>query len=237
MKRTSIPCLLIVAVALLVGPGCVARSKYANAKNTVEAQDSVIQSYRTQQTAYKDQIAKLKADLDLANANLREARENANSYRDAHSELAAKFDEIQGSLGFNLPDGVQLVPRADGVAFQVQGEVLFDSGKADIREGGKTALLEIISRLRGTTEMIRVEGHTDNDPVRRHAAEYPLGNLQLSGVRALNVANFLISNGIDSSRVSFAGYGEHQPRASNGSDAGKRENRRVEIVMILDAQN
>jgi chemotaxis protein MotB len=56
-------------------------------------------------------------------------------------------------------------------------------------------------------------------------------NLELSTGRALTVAEFLTSAGMNPSRLSAAGYSEHQPVASNGKEAGRQENRRIEIVL------
>ena len=66
-----------------------------------------------------------------------------------------------------------------------------------------------------------------------HAKEYPLGNLELSGERALKVADYLSKEGgLQADRVSFAGYGEHSPIEPNDSDSHRAHNRRVEIIIV-----
>jgi flagellar motor protein MotB len=230
--------LLVILLALVVAvPGCVSREQYVRAKNTIERQDSVIQSYRNQFDSMEGELARMQEALREKEAELGLARSSEESLRDAHASLAEKYAEIESRLGSNLPEGVRMVSRPEGVAFDVLGEVLFDSGRAEIKEAGKGALLDVISRIRAGSERIRVEGHTDNEPVTVHRNVYPLGNLQLSGIRALNVAQFLIDNGVDADRVSYAGYGEFRPTASNDNPDGRRQNRRVEILVLFEPRN
>jgi len=229
-------------VVLLVGlvivlTGCVSRDQYVKAKNTIERQDSVIQSYRNQLGPLEQENARLQDQLRQKDAELTRALSSEESLRSAHDVLSEKYAELESRLGSNLPAGVRMVERPEGVAFDVLGEVLFDSGRAELKESGKATLLDLLGRLRDGGQRIRVEGHTDNEPVTVHRKEYPLGNLQLSGVRALNVAQFLIDNGISAERVSFAGYGEFRPTASNDTAEGRRENRRVELLILFEPRN
>jgi chemotaxis protein MotB len=120
--------------------------------------------------------------------------------------------------------------------YEVTERLLFEPGKATLRESGKKALRKVAESLREGSEKIIVEGHTDNKPVVVHAKEYPLGNLELSGERALKVADYLSKEGgLEAGRVSFAGYGEHQPVEANDSDAHRARNRRVEIIIVRNA--
>ena len=94
-------------------------------------------------------------------------------------------------------------------------------------------LKEVASRLRDGSEKIIVEGHTDDRPVIVHAKEYKLGNMELSGDRALNVAHYLqTEGGVTPNRVSYAGMGEHDPVVANDNDAHRARNRRVEIIIV-----
>ena len=79
-------------------------------------------------------------------------------------------------------------------------------------------------------EQIRVEGHTDNVPIR--TAIYPT-NWELSANRATNVVKFFIENGqMVPVRLSASGYGEYHPIATNDSSEGRAANRRVDIVVV-----
>ena len=128
---------------------------------------------------------------------------------------------------------VKVEQRADGIALTVAGQVLFTPGSEVVSTQGRAVLQKIAARINESDNKIRVGGHTDNSPLRRVKDRYPRGNLQLSGARALNVADFLVETcGVDRGRVSFAGFGSEQPVAANDSDSGRLANRRVEIVIL-----
>lgn len=74
-----------------------------------------------------------------------------------------------------------------------------------------------------------VSGHTDNTPI--NTAAFP-SNLELSAVRAINVANFLIDNGVQAGRMSIQGFSEYRPLFDNSSKENRQANRRVEISLI-----
>ena len=113
---------------------------------------------------------------------------------------------------------------------QLEGEVFFETGKAEIRKQAEETLKRLAETLKG--HVIRVDGHTDDQPIVVSKDTYP-SNWHLSGARALNVLLFLEANGLDSQSLSFAGYGEYKPREPNAAGhKGNRKNRRVEISLL-----
>jgi len=113
---------------------------------------------------------------------------------------------------------------------ELSENILFDSGRADLRDEGETALTEIVQVLNSIpNRQFQVAGHTDNIPMRssRFAS-----NWELSTARAVNVARFMIEQGLNAERISAAGYAETQPVASNSTPEGRAQNRRIEIVLV-----
>jgi chemotaxis protein MotB len=172
----------------------------------------------------------------LAAENGRLATENADLGKRAVD--AAWIEEQKKKLGDLLAkygagtqaavDGVELVRTAEGYAFRVAGEVLFSSGQNALTEQGKRTLAELASSLQG--HRIRVEGHTDDQPIVR--SQWGT-NLRLSVERAMSVADFLIQNAqLPAQRVSCAGYGEFRPAVEGATDAARQKNRRVEILLL-----
>jgi OmpA-OmpF porin, OOP family len=108
------------------------------------------------------------------------------------------------------------------------GDVLFDFGRAELQTGAQNNLYRLVSFLRDNPDReVVIEGYTDSVGDEAY-------NLDLSQRRAHAVRAFLSQNGVDPARTAARGFGEARPVASNGTDAGRQQNRRVEIV-ILDA--
>ena len=141
--------------------------------------------------------------------------------------------EIRKELKENLAKGLISVDQNErGVTVHLMEELLFASGKADLKQTSLSAL-DTLSFLLGTLHNdIRVEGHTDNVPI--HNLQYP-SNWHLSVARAMNTAYYLILNrNIAPERLSVAGYAEYRPLVDNISDENRSRNRRVDIVIVTD---
>lgn len=113
-------------------------------------------------------------------------------------------------------------PRGQVITF---GDVLFDTGKADLKYGSQRQLQQLANFLLSNPERkVRVEGFTD-DVGSAHS------NQQLSERRAASVASALVRLGIDRQRLSTQGYGEEFPVADNGNAESRQHNRRVEVIV------
>lgn len=148
------------------------------------------------------------------------------------SEVSGKmYDEISDLKDKkNLGDYVELDIDSDYrfVQLSLKGSVLFDSGKADIKEVAKPILSSIGDILKlYEGNVIEIVGHTDNVPMTSGAFK---DNNWLSSARALNAAEYLIKNkGLDPAKIKYSGRGEYEPVASNATVEGRSKNRRIEI--------
>lgn len=106
--------------------------------------------------------------------------------------------------------------------------VLFDSGSAALRPDGLRLLAPIATALRRLPNPVRVEGHTDSNPIA--TAVYP-SNWELSGGRAAAVVRRLERGGLPSGRLEVSGFGDARPIASNDTVAGRAANRRVDVLV------
>ena len=103
--------------------------------------------------------------------------------------------------------------------------ILFNSGKATIRPESNLKLEEIVKVMNNfSTANFVLEGYTDS-------TGSVVKNLQLSKDRAAAVKEYLVANGINADRLSSEGYGIEKPIASNKTEAGRAQNRRVEILL------
>jgi len=107
---------------------------------------------------------------------------------------------------------------------------LFDSGKADLKDGTKRILNEVYRQLKTRPNEVRVEGNTDNVPIGN--AQFP-SNWELSAARATGVARYFVEDdGLSARRISALGYGEYRPKFPNDTDAHRAANRRVDVVIL-----
>jgi OmpA-OmpF porin, OOP family len=106
--------------------------------------------------------------------------------------------------------------------------VFFDSGKSTLRPESNKAIDELAEYMNlKKTLVIEIAGHTDN-------VGAPEANLKLSEDRAKAVKQYLQKKGIAADRVSAKGYGDTQPIADNGTEAGKQKNRRTEVHILSE---
>jgi len=110
------------------------------------------------------------------------------------------------------------------------GDVLFESDQAELTADAMRKLYPLVSLLKERPERsIIIEGHTDSAGAETY-------NQELSENRALAVRDFLAANGIDPQRITARGYGEDYPVASNATQTGRQDNRRVEVVVVREGE-
>lgn len=132
---------------------------------------------------------------------------------------ASKAEDMQRQI-----DALQAKTTERGIVLTL-GDVLFASGRADLKAGTASNLDRLVGFLRqNPTRNVEIEGHTDN-------VGSDDTNLGLSQRRAESVKSFLVQQGIDSGRIVASGKGEHRPVADNESDGGRQQNRRVEVII------
>ena len=128
-----------------------------------------------------------------------------------------------------LEDTISARLEDRGVILEIRDNILFDSGKADIKPEAAEVLRKVAGIIRSVPNQIIVEGHTDNVPI--NTPRYP-SNWELSVDRAVRVVRFLIANyHIAPERFLATGYGEYHPVADNSTVEGRARNRRVNIVI------
>jgi chemotaxis protein MotB len=113
----------------------------------------------------------------------------------------------------------------------VLGErIAFNVGEADLLPDFQPTLKQIAEFITSQEGYrVTVAGHTDDTPINNARFK---SNWELSAIRAVNVAKFMVSNGIDPHRISTEGYSAYRPLEPNTTDDNKRANRRVEITLI-----
>ncbi len=128
----------------------------------------------------------------------------------------------------NVIEAVEIDFTSQYVVLTLNGALLFDSGKADIRKESMDVVNVIGDMLQSYTEnIVEIEGHTDNVPINTSKFR---NNNELSSARAIAVAEYYIQNkGMNPAFMKYSGRGEYVPVADNATAEGRAKNRRVEI--------
>ncbi len=135
------------------------------------------------------------------------------------------FNDYKDEDGCPDEPGEQV--RVSGEALVFNRNIHFETGKATLKSESHEALEELAGKINDhpELELIRVEGHTDNQGSKEL-------NRDLSQRRAESVRNYLIDQGVSPERLAATGYGQSKPIASNDTAEGRARNRRVEFTIL-----
>lgn len=143
------------------------------------------------------------------------------------SRVRASVDRAMSEL---IKDRQVVVRRKPGrIEVQFRSDILFPSGSARLSAPAATAIRKLAGVLGRFPNPIRVEGFTDNVPIR--TTQF-FSNWELSAARAGSVVHVLQTEGVAPGRLAVIGFGDQRPIASNATAVGRRANRRV-VVLIL----
>ena len=174
--------------------------------------------------ALEDDKSRLTQELADANkAREEKVREVSSTYEQLVAKMKGEIDkgqvtisELKGKLTVNMVEAI-----------------LFDSGKAEVKQEGLVVLGKVIEILKTVNDKsIRIEGHTDNKPIVGPLIQRYPTNWELSAARAINVARYLQKQGIEPASLSAAAFGEFKSVADNATPEGRAKNRRIEIVLV-----
>jgi len=140
--------------------------------------------------------------------------------------------KLEDDLKKKLADQDVVISRLkDQLKVTVASEILFPSGSAELAPAGADVLRKVAAAANQSQDEVRVEGHTDSDPIAPVLAQYYPSNWELSTARAAVAVRTLQATGmVPADRLAAVGYGDSHPVAPNDTPEGRAKNRRVEIV-------
>ncbi|MEO8308274.1 MAG: flagellar motor protein MotD [Pseudomonadota bacterium] len=148
----------------------------------------------------------------------------------ALQQMAAGIEDAMRSL---IDANLVVVRRHDNwVEVEIKTDILFPSGVARLSPEAGPVFALLADALKPFPNQIRVEGHTDNRPIK--TAAFP-SNWELSAGRAASVVHLLTSQGMDPQRLSVVAYSEFRPLKTNTTEDGRNANRRVVLIIVSDA--
>lgn len=220
----------------------------------VQSQNAEIARLQQAEIACNQNLTDLKAkNAFLQNINLKlsqkverlaGALEKNKSVIRLQNKVIGLLDDTKKTISTSLKDEIaaqqiELVETENTLKVIFVDKILFDSGSAKINQKGKALLLAFAESIRQQKDQcILVEGHTDNMPLGPSLkARFP-SNWELSVARAAAVARFLHEEGrLQPQRLSARGYSFYRPVASNKTAEGRRQNRRIEIILSPSENN
>lgn len=154
-----------------------------------------------------------------------------NAYIQENQQLESIKKQLDEYIEQNkLEDELSTELADDGLMIRIKEKALFPSGSAEL-VGDAQRIGPVVAGLLATIpQRVLISGHTDNVPI--NTEQYP-SNWELSSYRALNFMKFLLSlnPGLNPARFSAVGYSEYRPIADNNQEAGRTQNRRVEVLI------
>jgi len=190
--------------------------KYAAMQKEIsQVKDALIYSYSSE-------VSSLNQVLTLERSLLTESQR---ALAMKEQELIAQKAEAQKKLDALNSQTISVYRDARGTILSMS-DILFEFGKADLKQELKENLAEIAAILKNllTDSHVIIEGHTDN-------VGSAASNKKLSEQRASGVMKYLIERGVDKKRLKSVGYGLEKPVADNSTKEGQAKNRRVELVI------
>ena len=258
-KYTRFAALGLTAVAGSSLLGCVSQEDYRAMKlqrddlaaELAETQRQA-ESQRTLAGGYRDQLDRLDSAGQADNAIQANYEMQIASLTGERDDLAARYEQLVGKIGTGPalpaaltselstyaaqnPDLIEF--DADRGIVKFKSDVTFQSGDAEVVESAKGAIdsfARILNSPVARSYQLSVEGHTDN--VQNFSANTKAkghkDNWYLSSHRAISVAEELMGQGVNPTRVEVVGHADQKPAASNSSASGRAQNRRVEVLIL-----
>ncbi len=220
--------LFVLSVFFFLLPACVSKTKYLEANKNLESLEAKCNDLEDKNLQLSRDIEKLRLELEARESVIEEQKTVISELDDTKQKIESsmkeqieaqeiKIEEIEGKLKVTFVD-----------------KILFDTGSVEINQRGKEVLLTIAGSLKeNENQNIVVEGHTDNVPIGMVLRDRFPTNWELSAARATAVVRFLQDNGgLKPERLTASGYSYYRPVASNDTEEGRSQNRRIEIILI-----
>ena len=191
--------------------------------------------YRVMSNALKSSFSNTRpiGELSIMNLPIEKSRQIVVTERQKSQSNARTFLKVANSItASKVPDGVKITSTERGLSIRIKDEALFSSGNADLNPQIKEFLDLIAGLVRELPNLIAVEGHTDNRPIR--TATYP-SNWDLSTARANTLLRYFTEqHHLRADRFSSTGFAGTRPIESNSTSEGQAANRRVELIVLRD---
>ena len=175
-------------------------------------------------------LMKLKEQKSPVDAPRDPSQSEANFTNQAPGALIRMEREVQNAMQALIDAKLVTIRRESmWLEIEINTDILFPSGSGAFAPAAEPVLDKLADVLKPFPNPIRVEGHTDDRPIK--TAAFP-SNWELSAARSASVVHQFTKAGIDPLRLEIVGFGEYHPRQSNETAEGRNANRRVAILVL-----
>jgi chemotaxis protein MotB len=226
--------LAVLLIVLLAAAGAFYLLEYRPRQEALATAQARAADQERQLTELQGRVGDLEAIRDQLQRTSTELQQQVAQKESELAALRSTQDELVAGLKQEIADKqVQVERIQDRLRVEMVDEILFDSGETVIKPAGVEVLRRVGAILgRVENRRIEVQGHTDNVPITSALAKRFPTNWELSAARATNVARFLQDEAkIDPRLLSAVAFSEYTPRTANDTAAGRRKNRRIEILL------
>lgn len=204
-------------------------SKHLNRKNLkLNEKSRLLKLFKTTETNIYPDYQK----MQNSDYSSKELKKRLSGFENQINTESLNFDDLKKNIQSKFSDArnINIIREPRGLLIRLNDTVLFDRGSDIIKSKALNILDKIAVILKDETNSIRIEGHTDNLPIKTD--KFP-SNWELSTARAVNIIKYLVTaQNFDPNRLSAVGYGEYVPISDNDTEAGRASNRRVDIVVL-----
>ncbi|MBX3473229.1 MAG: OmpA family protein [Planctomycetes bacterium] len=234
MKKILFSLISVSSVALL--GGCVSLEEYDRVVKHLENEQSAIAATSAENSRLSGELTKARNENKSLMARIDEMRTAAANTPEMDTDKL--LAEIRKQWGMEKNGDWEWVQSGNAVGVRLDDSgVLFKSGSWELTDGTKSTLKKLAATMKGkmdsSNSVIRIDGHTDSDPIKNLAKSGIKDNVHLSTMRAMAVREYLSGKdcGLPIDRIFVAGFGEYWPVEPGKDSKSKQRNRRVEIYM------
>ncbi len=209
----------------------------AKASNSDEIASKCITELSDLQTQHA-YVKKINKQLSQNNLKLERDLKKQKSVIILQEKVIRLLDDTKKTIESSLKNqitakDIEVVETENQVKMILADKILFESGSVEVSEEGKALLMIIAKSIRDSkSQNIIVEGHTDNQPISGRLKNRFPSNWELSAARAASVVRFLQLYGqLPAAHLSVHGFSFHRPLATNETEDGRSQNRRIEIIL------
>lgn len=202
----------------------------AKQSQALAVKNAELQAASSELQSQSQKLEQINKELEEKQVVLNKTQEELRKASEYMKRTHKLYDSLVGELKTELDSKqIKIKQMKDGIDVNMSSEILFPSGSAKLNKSGNEVIKKVSDRLKGKEFQILVAGFTDNIPIRGQLAKRYPTNWELAGARAASVVRLLIETGVSKDQLLAVSYADNQPVASNETDDGRSQNRRIEL--------